>query len=61
MRPSSDAINKTVPGITILQERPSKACDSLHCNVDGDSNDIDESDLHGEKHDEQRISRSFGI
>jgi hypothetical protein len=30
--------------------------DSIRFNDDGDSNEIDESDVHHEKHDEPRIS-----
>jgi hypothetical protein len=47
--------------MTIMQERPSKACDSMRFNWDGDSNEIDESDPHDEKHSEQRISTLDGI
>jgi hypothetical protein len=39
-----------------VQERPENADDSIRFNREFDSNEIDESDLHDEKHDEPRIS-----
>jgi hypothetical protein len=50
-----------VQGRTTGQDKLSKACDSIRFNWEWDSNEIDESDLHDEKHSEQRISISFGI
>jgi hypothetical protein len=38
-----------------------KAVDSIHANLESDSNEIDESDSQSEKHDEQRISTFRGI
>jgi hypothetical protein len=37
------------------------AFDSIRFNDDGDSNEIDESDLQFEKHNDPRISTKFGI
>jgi hypothetical protein len=50
-----------VEGRIIEQDRRSKARDSIRVNRELDSNEIDESDRHDEKHDESRISISFGI
>jgi hypothetical protein len=37
------------------------ASDAMHLSCERFSNEIDESDLHVEKHDEQRISTRQGI
>jgi hypothetical protein len=38
-----------------LSEENSNACDLMRVNSDSVSNEIDESDLHAAKHDEQII------
>jgi hypothetical protein len=49
-------------GITIDSRFDSEnASDSIRFNDDGDSNEIDDRDVHQEKHDEQRISTEHGI
>jgi hypothetical protein len=53
---TSESTNKTLQRSTLLQHRPMKAPDSIRFNWEFDSNEIDESDLQYEKHDEQRIS-----
>jgi hypothetical protein len=47
--------------MTIVQDKPSKTWDSIRVNWEGDSNESHESDLHDEKHFEQRISTFDGI
>jgi hypothetical protein len=41
--------------IILREEQKEKACDSMRVNSESRSNEIDESDLQDEKHDEQRI------
>jgi hypothetical protein len=41
--------------IDFREEQLSNAFDSMHVNSESVSNEIDESDLQFEKHDEQRI------
>jgi hypothetical protein len=41
--------------IDLREEGDENACDSMRVNSESLSNDIDESDLQYEKHDEQRI------
>jgi hypothetical protein len=54
--------NSTSRGILIdLREQLQNASDSICFNRESCSNEIDESDLHDEKHDEQRISTERGI
>jgi hypothetical protein len=49
--------NSTFCGITIDSSVDREnASDSICFNDDGHSNEIDESDVHSEKHDEHRIS-----
>jgi hypothetical protein len=56
------AINWTFRGITIDEsDEYVNASDSIRVNRESDSNVTDESDLHSEKHDEQRISTFRGI
>jgi hypothetical protein len=51
-----------VRGITIdWRDVHENADDSIRVNREFDSNEIDESDVHSEKHDEQRISTLRGI
>jgi hypothetical protein len=38
-----------------VREEYANASDSMRVNSESVSNEIDESDLHNEKHDEQRI------
>jgi hypothetical protein len=58
-RPST---NSTFRGIKIdLSFECENACDSIRFNDDGDSNEIDESDLQCLKHAAQRISTEHGI
>jgi hypothetical protein len=40
--------------IDLREEQKEKAFDSMHVNSESPLNDADESDLHHEKHDEQR-------
>jgi hypothetical protein len=55
------SINCTLRGITIDSSDDSEnALDSIRVNLESDSNVIDESDLHFEKHDEQRSSTFRG-
>jgi hypothetical protein len=50
------SINRTFRGIVIdLREEYINAFDSMCVNSESVSNEIDESELHDEKHDEQRI------
>jgi hypothetical protein len=50
------SINSTFRGITIdLSVDDENAYDSIRFNDDGDSNEIDESDLQYAKHDDPRI------
>jgi hypothetical protein len=58
---TSESTNRTVQGITILHDRSLKARDSIRFNWEGNSNEIDKSDLQYEKHSEQRISTLRGI
>jgi hypothetical protein len=52
----------TEHGITIdLSDERKNAFDSIRCNDDGNSNEIDESDLQYEKHDDPRILTKVGI
>jgi hypothetical protein len=52
----------TLDGITIdSSDEDENADDSIRVNRDLDSNEMDESDLQHEKHDEPRISISFEI
>jgi hypothetical protein len=44
-----------------LNEENENAFDSIRFNPEFDSNEIDESDSHSSKHDEQRISTLRGI
>jgi hypothetical protein len=56
-RNAESSINSTFRGITIDSRlEPKNARDSIRFNDDGDSNEIDESDLQASKHDEQRTS-----
>jgi hypothetical protein len=56
------SINSTVCGITIdLRFENENARDSIRFNDDGDSNEIDESDLQSEKHDDPIIFTNPGI
>jgi hypothetical protein len=51
-----------VEGIRIdSSDECENANDSIRANLEFDSNEIDESDLHDEKHDTPRISTLFGI
>jgi hypothetical protein len=51
------SINSTFRGITIDSRfETENASDSIRFNDDGDSNEIDESDLQYEKHSDPRIS-----
>jgi hypothetical protein len=55
-------MNCTLRGITIdSSEEYENADDSIRFKTEFDSNEIDESLQHGEKHDEQRISTLRGI
>jgi hypothetical protein len=58
---ASNAINKIVEGMIIAGFSPSNARDSIRFNCEEESNEIDESDSHFEKHDEPRISTRRGI
>jgi hypothetical protein len=56
------SIKSTFRGMTIdSTDEYENASDSIRCNDDGDSNEIDESDLHDEKHDEPTIVTNPGI
>jgi hypothetical protein len=56
------SMNWTFRGITIdSSDENENADDSIRVNCEFDSNEIDESDLQSEKHDEQRISTFLGI
>jgi hypothetical protein len=56
-RSAEPSINSTFWGITIDSScDDEKESDSIRFNDDGDSNEIDESDLQYEKHDDPRIS-----
>jgi hypothetical protein len=58
---ASPAMNTTPSGSkTKSRPVPAKAADSIR-NTDVESNEIDESELQYEKHDEQRISTARGI
>jgi hypothetical protein len=49
-------MNEVFPGtITKYRSAPAKASVSIRVNSESVSNEIDESDLQYEKHDEQRI------
>jgi hypothetical protein len=49
-------MNDVLPGITTKERSiASQAPVSMHVNSESVSNEIDESDLKDEKHDEQRI------
>jgi hypothetical protein len=53
---ASRAMNKIFPGPTTNDRFvPAKARASIRINCESLSNEIDESDLQDEKHDEQRI------
>jgi hypothetical protein len=55
-------MKQTVEGITTeFTDVPKSARASVRFNPEFDSNEIDESDSHLEKHDEQRISIVRGI
>jgi hypothetical protein len=55
-------MKQTVEGITTEQRDVRlSAKASIRFNPEFDSNEIDESDLHDKKHDEQRISTLRGI
>jgi hypothetical protein len=55
-------MNCTLRGISIDSgEESDNADDSICFNLEFDSNEIDESDSHLRKHDEQRISRLHGV
>jgi hypothetical protein len=57
-------INSTHRGITIDRnddDNEENACDSIRFNDDGDSNEIDESNLQSLKHDDLGISIEHGI
>jgi hypothetical protein len=59
---AESAINSTFRGIIIdLRFENENAFNSIRFNDDGDSNEIDESDLQCEKHDDPRISMKCGI
>jgi hypothetical protein len=49
------SINQTWRGIVIDLREEENILDSTHINSESHSNEIDESDLQNEKHDEQRI------
>jgi hypothetical protein len=56
------SINRTCRGISIdLSDEYENADDSIRSNREFDSNEIDESDLQSEKHDDPRISTFRGI
>jgi hypothetical protein len=56
------SINCTLRGIIIdRSDEYENVSDSIRVNLESDSNVIDESDLHLEKHDEQRSSTFRGI
>jgi hypothetical protein len=56
------SMNWTFRGITMKSsEEDENADDSIRFKADFDSNEIDESDLHDEKHAKQRISTLRGI
>jgi hypothetical protein len=55
-------MNWTIRGIPIdLSDESENANDSIRVNRDFDSNEIEESDLHDKKQNEQRISTLDGI
>jgi hypothetical protein len=58
-------MNRTVPGISVdlidSSDDDENADDSIRFNREFDSNEIDESDLQDEKHDDPRISTFRGI
>jgi hypothetical protein len=55
-------INSTFRGITSDSSfERENASDPIRFNDDGDSNEIDESDLHESKHDDPRILIYFGM
>jgi hypothetical protein len=55
------SMNRTFRGIKIdWSDENENANDSIRVNREFDSNEIDESDWHHEKHDEQRISTLHG-
>jgi hypothetical protein len=52
-----DPRTSTRDGITIdVSVEYENACDGICFNDEGDSNEIDESDMQGEKHSDPRIS-----
>jgi hypothetical protein len=56
------SMNVTFRGITIdCNDDPQNASDSMRFNCDSDSNEIDESDLHSEKHDIPSTSTFRGM
>jgi hypothetical protein len=56
------SINWVVRGITIERsEQSENALDSIRVNREFDSNETDKSDVHEEKHSEQRIWQLRGI
>jgi hypothetical protein len=59
---AESSMNCTLRGITIdWSDEDENADDSIRFNLEFDSNEIDESDLHCEKHDEQRLSTLRGM
>jgi hypothetical protein len=58
---ASCATNKTVEGSTVGRGQKQNAPDSIRFNRECDSNEIDVSESHLEKHDEPRISTLRGI
>jgi hypothetical protein len=59
---ASDATNNIVEGIkTLCSDESENVSDSIRVNREFDSNEIDESDVQYEKHEEQRISTLLGI
>jgi hypothetical protein len=55
-------MNETIGGMAIdVRSGASQARHAIRLNRESDSNEIDESDLQDEKHDEQRISTVRGI
>jgi hypothetical protein len=55
-------MKQTVDGITTERiDVPLNARASIRFNLESNSNEIDESNIHFEKHDEQRISTLRGI
>jgi hypothetical protein len=60
-RVASEAMNNIVEGIMICKYTLPRVHDSIRFNRGFDSNKIDESDRQPAKHDDRRISTSWGI